>query len=260
MLTYKFFKALEKNPDYNYSLNKTLQIIVQCKFNKSERVRQSKKLELFYMMHQIIIMHIDIYKAMCARNYDHNDQNDAFQKDDLVSEFFIIFERCVNNYKLELRDKKGKRINFYFYFKKSLMWGIQRLYHLHQKKLQNIDLIGWDNDWKYDVRTVEDTLDFEDFLMDQWGFSQQQKDIIQAKLDGVPIKDFIEENGISSGDYYKQLQTIKDNIKKQAREGNFIHDQFIDSKWNECFGTGGTEWRSIVLAGDKLCDATNQRD
>lgn len=260
MLTYKFFTALSKKPEYNYNLKKSFQIIIQCKHNASERKRQAKKLELFYHMHQIVLMHIDIYRSMCSRDFDHKDELEAFQKDDLISEFYIIFDRCVMNYKLEKLDKKGKKINFYFYYKKSLMWGIQRLYHLHQKKLQNIETIGWNSDWKYDIRTTEDNLDFEDFLMDQWGMTEIQKNIINAKMEGIPINNYIAQAQLTSSDYYKQLECIKNNITKQIYEGNFIHDQFVNAKWFSSLGIGGEQRRSVILAGQTVRDSYEERD
>lgn len=252
MLTYKFFSSLAKNPQYNYNNEKVVQLIIQSKFSKSEQSKQNKKIELFYMMHQIILMHLDIFKVMCSRDFDHSDENSAFQRDDLISEFYIVFERCVLNYDLSKRDKKNKRINFYFYYKKSLMWCIQRLYHFHKKKLQDTDQIGWDSDWKYDTQSSEMNPDFIDFLMDKWGLVESEKDLINSKLEGLPIKDYIEQTGISSSDYYKQMQLIKDKIQKQIYEGNFIHDPFVMQKWFQDIGIGRENGRSVVLAGDKL--------
>lgn len=258
MLTYKYFSALSRNPQYNYNNEKTIQLLIQAKHGKNEHSKQRKKAELFYMMHQIIIMHMDIYKSMCSRDYDYDDRNSAFQRDDLISEFYIVFERCVKNYDLNKRDKKDKRINFYFYYKKSLMWCLNRLYHIHHKKLQDIQPIGWDNEWINNILRTENECDFIEFLMQKWGLTQQEQSIVESKLAGVPIKEYIDEFGITSSEYYKQLQNIKTKVNTLIYEGNFIHNQFVITKWFQDIGIGGKRQDSVLLAGERLSD-TNQK-
>jgi len=254
-LTYRYFSSLSRDPKYNYNHAKAIQMLYKIRYVKSEVTQQRVKIELFKMMHQFIVMHMDIYKAMCARDYDYSDHNSAFQREDLVSEFYIVFERCVMNYKFDLRDKKGKRINFYFYYKKSLKWCLDRLYKANHIKLQNMQPIGWDNDWVHNILHNEIEADFVDYLMDLWKLTEDEKNLVESKLVGMPIKDYIAEYGITSNEYYKQLTSVKDKLNTLILDGNFIHDQFVITKWFQDIGIGREQSDRVLLAGERLSNS-----
>lgn len=198
-LSYEFLLSLCDDDNYGYDRAKAKRYALVIKKCKSQRKSEKFKIELFKLMHVIIVKNV--------RNFywlEKFYKDKLYTEDELVSEFYIVFNRCC-----ELYDPKH---NFYTYLNKSLTWRSQRIIDRQHKKLANtvksegiIDFHG----------SSGNDAEFLDFEMSNFGLSGEEIDIVKSRVRGDKISDYLDEKDMDSNEYYKHLTNIKNAIQNE---------------------------------------------
>jgi hypothetical protein len=126
-------------------------------------------------------------------------------KDELITECYIIMDRCI------LKFKIGNKNLFYYYYNKSLSRNFYRKYQkiLKEKKVElTTELIVVhpklrDNSEIYTVELLMSSLRFDDI----------EKKICRSRLRGQRTSDFLKENNITNSKYMHSLAHIKNMIR-----------------------------------------------
>lgn len=188
----------KKNYRYRVKfVNKCLKIIRYSE--KESRINAYKNL-LFKMMKDVVKKNIANYLNL-LRNAEVKD---VPARDELVSECYIIFDKCVSGFTI------NKNHNFYFYFNKSLSRNFYRSYQKEVFRKNNsvevTDVLEIVNSGFHDYREP-DTMDL---LMSTLQFNEIDKRICRSKLSGQNLSDFFKNNpDIKKTDYYESLKKIK---------------------------------------------------
>lgn len=188
----------KKNYRYRVKfVNKCLKIIRYS--GKESRINAYKNL-LFKMMKDVVKKNIANYLNL-LRNAEVKD---VPARDELVSECYIIFDKCVSGFTID------KNHNFYFYFNKSLSRNFYRSYQKEVFRKNNsvevTDVLEIVNSGFHDYREP-DTMDL---LMSTLQFNEIDKRICRSKLSGENLSDFFKNNpDIKKTDYYESLKKIK---------------------------------------------------
>lgn len=124
-------------------------------------------------------------------------------RDELVSECFLIFNKCVEKYKVLPSH------NFYFYFNKSLSRNFFRDYQraLINDKIEMTEAIYTCHP---DLRESEKP-DTVGILMKNMKFSDLEKRITISRMNGKKTSEFLESNpDVTPAEYSKALKHIKE--------------------------------------------------
>lgn len=197
--------------DYHYRakfVNKCIAIIRYS--NNEKRVKAYKNL-VFKMMKDIVKKNIANYLNL-LQNTEAKDMPD---RDELVAECYIIFDKCLEKYVI-----KGE-YNFYFYFNKSLS---RNFYRDYQKELQrsngNVEIsesLEAVNKGFHDYREPDTT----EMLMTHLGLDELEKKICRSRMLGQKTSEFLKENpDITNVQYSRCLKKIKEILieAKEKRE------------------------------------------
>lgn len=197
--------------DYHYKAKFVNRCIAIIRFSKNEkRVRAYKNL-VFKMMKDIVKKNISNYVNL-LQNTERKDT--LPERDELVADCFLIFDKCLEKYKL------GKGYNFYFYFNKSLSRNFFRDY---QKELQRnnnhvevTEALETVNEGFHDTREPDTT----ELLMIHLGLDETEKRICRSRMLGQKTSEFLEENpDISNGLYSRCLKRIKEVLNEFKEKG-----------------------------------------
>lgn len=187
-----------KNYKYRVKfVNKCIKIIRYS--GKESRINAYKNL-LFKMMKDVVKKNIANYLNL-LRNAEIKN---VPARDELVSECYIIFDKCVSGFTI------NKNNNFYFYFNKSLSRNFYRSYQKEVfRKNNNVEVtevLEIVNKGFHDYREP-DTMDL---LMSTLQFNEIDKRICRSKLSGQNLSDFFKDNpDIKKTDYSESLKKIK---------------------------------------------------
>ena len=185
-------------------------MIIQTSTNE-KRVRAFKSL-VFKMMKDIVKKNMANYLNL-LRNSGVQDLPD---KDDLLADCFIIFDKCVERYLV------GRGYNFYFYFNKSLSRNFYRDYQKEVKRNNSDKEIT-------DVMTIVNSSfhvteihESEIFIISHLGFSDTEMMICKSKISGQKTSEFLRGHpDITSVQYSRALRNIKDKLL-EAKENKDI--------------------------------------
>lgn len=203
-LEHEIFKT-----NYYYKPKLVNKYLVFIKFGKTEKRRLAFKNLVFRMMKNIVIKNISNYINL-LNNTPSKDSLPS--RDELVSECFIIFNKCVEKYKVH------PRYNFYFYFNKSLSRNFFRGY---QRALVNdhIEISEAIQTCHPRLRESEKT-DTISILIDNMNFTEIEKRITQSRLLGQKTSEFLEMNpDVTSVEYAKALKNIKEKLIELKKIG-----------------------------------------
>lgn len=204
--------GLENNifkTDYYYKPKSVNKFLVMIKFGNTEKRRLAFKNLVFRMMKDIVIKNISNYLNLLNNTPMKDNLPD---RDELVSECFIIFNKCIEKYKVHPSH------NFYFYFNKSLSRNFFRDY---QRSLTNdrIELTEAMSTCHPELRESEKTNTIF-ILMENMNFTELEKRISQSRLLGQKTSEFLEENpDVTSVEYSKALKHIKEMLKELQKRG-----------------------------------------
>lgn len=127
-------------------------------------------------------------------------ENILHTKDDIVLECYCILDKCVEKFDLSLEDKQ-----FFFYFNKSVSFGLIRIRDRKYKFSDNFNVRH------EDVQSFQDELfsKDQDLLLLDKVFSTEEKKIIDSRLLGEDVEDFLERENMLNSDYFRILKDIK---------------------------------------------------
>lgn len=160
-------------------------------------------------MKDIVIKNISNYINLLGNTPMKDDLPD---RDELVSECFLIFNKCIEKYKVHPSH------NFYFYFNKSLSRNFFRDY---QRALVNdkIELTEAIYTCHPDLRENERP-NTAAILMENMNFSELEIRISESRMLGQKTSEFLEANpDVTSGQYSKALKHIKEMLNELQDKG-----------------------------------------
>lgn len=191
--------------DFHYRIkfaNKCLAII---KYSKNEKRVVAFKNLMFRMMKDIVRKNIHNYLNLLSSI----GLKDEYERDELVSECYVIFDKCVKKY--IINDKN----NFYFYFNKSLSRNFYRKYQKEFQKKAEVTEITIENN-----RSFHSELDITELLLDNLDFSPLEKKVCESRLLGQKVSEFLNNNpDISNMQYSKALRKIKEKLITLREKG-----------------------------------------
>lgn len=195
--------------DFHYKPKTVNKFLVMIKFGNTEKRRLAFKNLVFRMMKDIVIKNISNYLNLLNNTPTKDNLPD---RDELVSECFIIFNKCIEKYKV------CPSHNFYFYFNKSLSRNFFRDY---QRALVNdrIELTEAISTCHPELRESEKA-NTVSVLMDNMNFTNLEKRISQSRMLGQKTSEFLEENpDVTSVEYSKALKHIKEMLIELQKRG-----------------------------------------
>ena len=194
---------------YNAPLvEKYVKIIQTSKSPK--RVRAFKNL-VFMMMKDIVKKNIANYLNL-LRN---SGVEDLPERDELVADCYLIFDKCVYNFIL------GRGYNFYFYFNKSLSRNFFRDYQRetkHNNSTTEITVVMTIVNSSFRSSEERGSVDL---LMDQLGFNELEKRVCKSRIAGQKTSEFLKSNpDITNSQYSRALKVVKEklNIVKENKD------------------------------------------
>lgn len=184
--------------------------ILRIKYgHRSDRTVCGYKMYVFKMMHNIVQKNICNYLNLLKNGTDLREIPDH---DDILTDAYIMFDKCIEKY----RVKKGN--NFYYYLNKSLSRNFYREYKKIQKN-RKIELTDA-------MEVVHPKLHFkgQDYtykiLCDNLGFGELEKKIIESRMNGELITEFLKKNkDITNAQYSNCMKNIKQIISDAMEEG-----------------------------------------
>ena len=194
---------------YNAPLvEKYVKIIQTSKSPK--RVRVFKNL-VFMMMKDIVKKNIANYLNL-LRN---SGVEDLPERDELVADCYLIFDKCVYNFIL------GRGYNFYFYFNKSLSRNFFRDYQRetkHNNSTTEITVVMTIVNSSFHSSEERGSVDL---LMDQLSFTDLEKRVCKSRISGQKTSEFLKSNpDITNSQYSRTLKVVKEklNIAKENKD------------------------------------------
>ena len=195
--------------DYHYRPKYVNKFLVMIKFGNTEKRRLAFKNLVFRMMKDVVIKNITNFLNL-LNNTPMKDN--LPERDELVSECFLIFNKCIEKYKVLPSN------NFYFYFNKSLSRNFFRDYQraLVNDKVEMTEAIETCHpDLRYEGRpnTVE-------ILMENMQFTEIEQRVTRSRMLGKKSSEFLKENpDVTASQYSKALKHIKEMLVELQENG-----------------------------------------
>ena len=208
-------KSLERRifrRDFIYRQKFINTCIMRIKYgHRSERTIRGYKMYIFKMMHDIIKKNICNYINLLMNG---TNLTEIPKHDDVLTDVYIMFDKCLDKYKVS----KGRK--FYYYFNKSLSRNFYREYQRIQKRTyseaENVEETIHPN-----LRYNEDNYTIG-VLMDNLGFTDTEKRIVESRLKGQYITEFLKENAdVTQIQYANAMKRMKDLILHAKKGGKW---------------------------------------
>lgn len=203
-LEHEIFKT-----DYHYRPKKVNKFIVMIKFGNTERRRLAFSNLVFRMMKDIVVKNITNFLNLLGNT---PMKDDLPERDELVSDCYLIFNKCIEKYKVLPSN------SFYFYFNKAL----SRYFFKHyQRALVNdkIELTEAIAVCHPDLREDERP-DTAEILMENMNFTELEIRISRSRMNGQKTSEFLRDNPeVTSGEYSKCLKHIKEMLNELKEKG-----------------------------------------
>lgn len=197
--------------DYHYKAKFINRCIAIIRFTKSEKRRRAYKNLVFKMMKDIVKKNIANYLNLLSGLEIRGDMLPS--RDELVADCYIIFDKCLEKYKL------GKGYNFYFYFNKSLSRNFFRDYQKAMQRCNGVEItepLTIVNSKFHDYTPMDTT----ELLFIHLGLSELEKRICRSRMLGQKSSEFLVKNpDVNSGQYSKALKRIKEVLIEFKKRG-----------------------------------------
>lgn len=197
--------------DYHYKAKFINRCIAIIRFTKSEKRRRAYKNLVFKMMKDIVKKNIANYLNLLSGLEIRGDMLPS--RDELVADCYIIFDKCLEKYKL------GKGYNFYFYFNKSLSRNFFRDYQKAMQRCNGVEItepLTVVNSKFHDYTPMDTT----ELLLIHLGLSELEKRICRSRMLGQKSSEFLVKNpDVNSGQYSKALKRIKEVLIEFKKRG-----------------------------------------
>lgn len=189
---------------FYYSNARVCRFIEIIQTTENERRKVAFKQLVFRMMKDIVNKNISNYLNLIT-NTKLVDEPPEYGE--LVADCYIIFDTCVNGFKLGY--------NFYFYFNKSLSRNFFRNYQkLVKQKNTMFELTDAVEALNEEMHIVHNYVSVE-LVMEQLEMSELEKRICISKLNGKKSIEFLNENeDVSQLEYSQALKSVKVKLKQ----------------------------------------------
>lgn len=195
---FNFMKKHEKK----YSEKEVRKCVSVLKCCKDGRTSERFKNELLFMCSKIITRNVQGF-FVAIRSID--EHNVIHTQDDIISECVIVLDKCIEKFDLSKIEYK-----FYFYLNSSIQKSLWRLrekeYSSESSKHIHIDINDVVN-FQNDLQTTSPN----PLLLDI-NFTKKEILLIQSKINGEKIEDFIKKLDITKVEYYKLLKIIVSKV------------------------------------------------
>lgn len=198
--------------DFYYDAEQVERYIVVIQTStSSKRVRAYKNL-VFMMMKDIVKKNISNFLNLLRGI----DSPDIPERDDLVTNCYITFDKCLEKYIV------GRGYNFYFYFNKSLSRNFFREYKREMQRMNTSAEVTEAMSYVSEEMRVDAVHSSVDFVMDNLQFTPLEKKICHSKMSGQRSSDFLKMNPeVTNSQYSRALKSVKNKLLL-AKENNEI--------------------------------------
>lgn len=203
-----FYSILTKCSNVDYDRNKASRLILIIKHCSNEKKIQNLKLELFKKSSKLLIKAINNFFKL-TENFPK--EKIIHENIDIAMECWFIFDRCLQNIKIQDHKK------YSFYLNTSLNRGIYRIFEKNYKK--HYDLVSGSeaNEINVSSAKVNPTADLTDIDLIN-NFTEFEIKIINFKVSGDKIRDFLKEMKINNAEYNSHLDKIKVKMLRIYRD------------------------------------------
>lgn len=203
----KYFKH-----DFYYNAAKVDKFvaIVQESISRPERQRAFKDV-IFRMMKDVVNKNIFNYLNLID---SINGLEEKPTRDELISDCFLVFDRCLTKY------KTGAGYNFYFFLNTSLSRYFYRNYQHSMKHVNNtVEISDVMETVNSAFHTSGDGNTME-LLLDNLGFDETERRIAKSRLSGQKTAEFLKQNtDITNAQYSQTLKAIKVKLQSYKEAG-----------------------------------------
>lgn len=213
-----FYSILVKCSNVDYDRKQASKLILLIKHCKNENKIQTLKLELFKKSSKLLIKAINNFFKL-TENFPK--EKVIHENIDIAVECWFIFDRCVQNIKIEDHKK------YSFYINTSLNRGIYRLFEKHYKKHYDVVSSSDANEISISFAKVNPSVDLTDIDLIN-NFTELEIEIINFKVSGDKLRDFLKKFNINNSDYNIHLDNIKikmlriyRDVKQQDEEDDY---------------------------------------
>lgn len=198
--------------DYVYRAQFVNRCLAIVRYTRSEKRRRAFMNLLFKMMKDVVRKNIANYLNLTSGLELHNGQA---TRDELIAECYMVFDKCVEKFKL------GRGYNFYFYYNKSLSRKFFRDYQrvlTHTADIEITDAIATVVDgFRVSAVNVDSTMDM---LISSLDLNEIEDRVCRSLLLGKRGTEFIRENtDITNAQYSRALQRVKEVLRMFKETG-----------------------------------------
>lgn len=185
-----------------YSEKDVIKCIVIIKNSSNDKLIQKKK-ELIIKYSSKIILRNVVNFFNQLRGVESGKI--CHEKDDIVSECYMILDNCIENFNLNSGYK------FYFYLNKAMMRGLNKLKKKSYRGESCSTYIDSNEVCKFDWRTFSSE-ESNPLLLEKI-FTKKEVLLMQSRIQEQKIDEFIKSVEISRTEYHKILKRIREKIK-----------------------------------------------
>lgn len=172
------------------------------------RTIRGYKMYIFKMMHDIVKKNINNYINLLTNG---TSCREIPTHDEILADIYVMFDRCIDKFNV----KKGAK--FYYYFNKSISRNLYREY----QKIQKRTAADMDEDASQinHVKLQYHSHNYDTgLLIDRLHFNDLERRILESRLRGQRISEFLKENpDVNNMQYTLSMRHIK-SVVNEARE------------------------------------------
>ena len=185
--------------------------ILRIRFGeRSERTVKGYKTFIFKSMKTIVEKNICNYINLL----NGSPCRQIPEYDEILSECWIVFEDCINKYKVT------KYNNFYFYFNKALSRRFYK-YYCREINYHNTDMTE-EIELFHPKLSHNPHLDTEEVLFHTLHLTKFEQRVCRSKLKGERISEFLKRNkSCTPAKYHKAMTNIKLILKQAIKENKW---------------------------------------
>lgn len=203
-----FYSILTKCANVDYDRKQASRLILSIKHCSNENRISNLKLELFKKSSKLLIKAINNFFKL-TENFPK--EKVIHENIDIAMECWFIFDRCVQNIKIEDHKK------YSFYLNTSLNRGIYRIFEKHYKKHYDVVSSSDANEISIGFAKVNPAVDLTEIDLIN-NFSEIEIEIINFKVSGDKLRDFLKKMNINNTDYNIHLEAIKVKMLRLYRD------------------------------------------
>lgn len=196
------YAVLDKCSRSDFDKRKASRLIFLIKHTDDEKKIQSLKFELFKKSSKLLIKAINNFFKLTV---NFPKEKIIHTNSDIALECWFIFDRCVQNIKVEEHKK------YNFYLNTALNRGIYRVFERNYKKHYDVISSSDANEISIMTKKINSHVDLTDIDL-SLNFNDIEIEIINFKVSGEKLNVFLKKMKISNIQYNEYLNVIKDKM------------------------------------------------